>query len=235
MAYNLLIFSNRGSVFTLDEQGYATPVAHHRTKLMNRYPRRVCQRSVTSFFRARTPGIRAAFVLVLLLCAAAGTPPAIANDCPENEVRNFTVGAGNPFRFWYTLDSIVIPVTMTWHCERWEIGAFYFGRQYQRVDGERHLDVRGDAAVSLTRRLVLHRWKSSNVFCGLGGSYRTKAGFSEGNPFNGSHLNIAEQLGVRWMRPDHQQGIELSLRHFSNLGIVKPNVGQNFFVAAVVF
>jgi hypothetical protein len=169
------------------------------------------------------------------LCVAGAVAPARAADCPENDVRNFTVGGGRTFRFWYTPDSVVVPVTMTWRCERWELGAFYFGRQYQRFDGERHLVVRGDAAVSLTRRLILHRWKSQDAFFGLGGSYRTKAGFEEGDPFNGNYLNFTEQVGVRWMRTDHRQGIELSVRHFSNLGIVKPNIGQNFLVAAVVF
>jgi hypothetical protein len=42
-------------------------------------------------------------------------------------------------------------------------------------------------------------------------------------------------LGLRWLRSRRRQGIEVSFRHFSNLGIVRPNVGQNFVDVALVF
>jgi Lipid A 3-O-deacylase (PagL) len=62
-----------------------------------------------------------------------------------------------------------------------------------------------------------------------------RAGLAEGNPFNGSHLNFAEQAGVRWRRSGHREGVEFSFGHFSNLGKVRANIGQNFIDLALVF
>ena len=118
---------------------------------------------------------------------------------------------------------------------RYELGLFSFGRQYRKIDGRPQEVVREDVAASLSRRWFVHRWQDAGLFFGLGISFRTRAGLPEGNPFNGSHMNFAEQLGVRWMGPAHRLGLEVSLRHFSNLGIVRPNVGQNFLNVAVVF
>ena len=155
--------------------------------------------------------------------------------CPPEPRVTFTAGFGQTFRFWYLLDSSVVPVTVTWRCDRYELGLFSFGAQYQRIEGRRQEVARSDVAVSLTRRWSLHRWQDAGWFFGLGGSFRARAGPPEGNPFNGSHLNFTEQMGVRWWPAGHRLGLEISIRHFSNLGIVRPNVGQNFVDLAVVF
>jgi hypothetical protein len=65
----------------------------------------------------------------------------------------------------------------------------------------------------------------------LGGSFRTPAELAKGNPFNGRHLIFFGVSGAG----GQQQAIEVSFRHFSNLGIVRPNVGQNFRDIAVAF
>jgi lipid A 3-O-deacylase PagL len=157
------------------------------------------------------------------------------NGCREYFPVTLTAGFGDTFRFWQNLESSVIPLTVTWDCDRYEIGVFRFGDQYQRINGIRTLVVAQDFAASLSRRWVMHRWGSTGIFFGFGLSVRTRAGIAEDNPFNGSHLNFAEQLGLRWMRLGHRHGVEVSLRHFSNLGIVAPNVGQNFLDVAIVF
>jgi hypothetical protein len=165
-------------------------------------------------------------------CRAAGQA---IGDCPPDRPISFTAGFARTFRFWYLLDGRVVPLTMSWSCERYELGLFSFGRQNENIGGRVREVVREDFAASLSRRWFLHRWMNTGVFVGLGGSYRNRAGPSEGDTFNGSHLNFAEQLGVRWMGSGHRLGVEISVRHFSNLGIVRPNVGQNFVEAAVVF
>jgi hypothetical protein len=157
------------------------------------------------------------------------------NGCREYFPVTFTAGFGDTFRFWQNLKSSVIPLTVTWDCDRYELGVFRFGNQYQTINGVRQVVVAQDFAASLSRRWVMHRWGSTGLFFGFGLSIRTRAGLSEENPFNGSHLNFAEQLGLRWMRLGHREGIEVSFRHFSNLGIVSPNIGQNFLDIAVVF
>jgi hypothetical protein len=177
-------------------------------------------------------------VCIVLLCsgfAATAHAAGSADGCREYFPVTFTAGFGDTFRFWQNLRSSVIPLTVTWGCDRYEFGVFRFGNQYQKIDGVRQLIVAQDYATSLTRRWVLHRWGTTSVLFGLGGSYRTRAGLAEGNPFNGSHLNFAEQVGVRWTRSGHREGVELSFRHFSNLGIVRPNIGQNFVDLALVF
>lgn len=158
-----------------------------------------------------------------------------ADSCRENFPVIFTAGFGGTFRFWQNLRSSVIPLTVTWACDRYEFGVFRFGNQYQKLDGVRQLVVAQDFATSLTRRWVRHHRGTTGIFFGLGGSYRTRAGPAEGNPFNGSHLNFAEQVGVRRVRIGQREGVEFSFRHFSNLGIVRPNIGQNFIDLALVF
>jgi hypothetical protein len=133
------------------------------------------------------------------------------------------------------LDGTVTPLTLTWACDRYEVGLFFFGNQFDNRYGGQYLEVRQDAAISLSRRWVVHRWGSLGLFFGMGGSYRTRAGPADGNFFNGSRLNFAEQMGIRWMRNREPRGFELSIRHFSNAGLVPPNVGQNFIDLALVF
>ncbi len=159
----------------------------------------------------------------------------VAGGCAEYAPVTVTAGFGRTFRFWYLLDGAVVPLTVTWSCDRYELGLFYFGDQFEHRYGTQVLDVQQDYAVSLSRRWVVHRWGSLGLFFGVGGSYRTRAGPNEGNFFDGSHLNFAEQMGLRWMSSHEPRGIELSIRHFSNAGIVTPNVGQNFVDLALVF
>jgi hypothetical protein len=180
----------------------------------------------------RLVAVCAALLAVEPACRAAGQA---IGDCPPYRPVSFTAGFARTFRFWYLLDGRVVPLTVSWGCERYELGLFSFGRQNQNIGGRVREVAREDFAASLSRRWFLHRWMNTGVFVGLGGSYRTRAGSSEGDTLNGSHLNFAEQLGVRWMGSGHRLGVEISVRHFSNLGIVLPNIGQNFVEVAVVF
>jgi hypothetical protein len=183
-------------------------------------------------------GLMWALGLCAASCAAAEGEAAASGkigDCPPDHPLSFTLGYGRTFNFYYMLSGAVVPATLTWSCDRYELGVFWFHSQDQNVFGVPIVVARKDLATSLSRRWYLHRWDETGVFIGLGASYRTLAGPSEGNALNGSHLNFAGQLGVRWTGGDHRPGLELSIRHFSNAGIVRPNKGQNFVDLALVF
>jgi Lipid A 3-O-deacylase (PagL) len=72
--------------------------------------------------------------------------------------------------------------------------------------------------------------QGAKFFFGLGGAYKT-----ETDELNGSHLNFAEQLGVRFTRCAAGAGFELALRHMSNAGLKRPNKGQDFVTVIYVF
>jgi hypothetical protein len=116
---------------------------------------------------------------IIAFCGGLATPlhaAAPINGCREYFPVTFTAGFGDTFRFWQNLKSSVIPLTLTWDCDRYELGFFRFGNQYQRVDGVRQVVVAQDFAMLLSRRWVMHRWGSTGIFFGLGLSTRTRAG-----------------------------------------------------------
>jgi hypothetical protein len=82
----------------------------------------------------------------------------------------------------------------------------------------------------ISRRWTFIRKPVAKCFFGLGGAYKT-----EMDDLNGSHLNFAEQLGVRFTRSDAGPGFEIAVRHMSNAGLKKPNKGQDFITVVYVF
>jgi hypothetical protein len=166
--------------------------------------------------------------------------PALADDrsagCDSRPASRFMLGYGTTFRFHHEEDrGNLYSFAFKWRCDRYELAALHFGEQTDSADGEREVLAPRDYAVSVSRRWHFQPRSSFQLLFGFGASYRTRAGPSDGNTLNGSHLNFAEQLGVHWMPHDQSPGFEISFRHFSNLGIVRPNPGQNFLMFSVVY
>ena len=137
------------------------------------------------------------------------------------------LGSGATYQFDGTRAAYIGAFTWTWNHDRFELGAMRF------VDGQ--LDKSTALAnpnwtFQISRRWTFIRRAEAKFFFGLGGAYKT-----ETDELNGSRLNFAEQLGVRFTRSAAGAGFELALRHMSNAGLKRPNKGQDFVTVIYVF
>lgn len=143
-----------------------------------------------------------------------------------------SAGVGETYHFWGRTGGIVVPVTLTWDRDRYELGAFRFTtRQELEYDG-REPDKRVARpywGFSVARRWELFGPADARFFIGLGASYKADV-----DRLNSTHWNFAPQIGVRF-RLTSRSGLELCLRHFSNAGLRLPNRGEDFFTLTYVF
>jgi hypothetical protein len=145
----------------------------------------------------------------------------------------FAVGGGTTYQYDGTSTSAIGAITWTWYGDRLELGAIRF------ADSQIHHARRRDTTVyaypnwafPISRRWAIVRKPNGEMFIGIGGAYKT-----ETDEMNGSRLNFTEQLGWRF-RPllIGAARVEIALRHMSNAGLKKPNRGQDFITAAIVF
>lgn len=144
-----------------------------------------------------------------------------------------SVGAGETYHFWARTGGMVVPVTLTWDRDRWEVGAFRFTTR-QELEFQDHEPDRRVArpywAFSASRRIGLFGPPAARVFLGLGASYKT-----ETDDLSSTHWDIAGQLGIRFRLDRGGDSLEVCLRHFSNGGLRRPNHGQDFFTLSYVF
>ncbi len=120
---------------------------------------------------------------------------------------------------------VVIPLTLTWDQDRYEFGAFRMATSqgFYSPKFQAHLQTADPYwGVSASRRWALVRRPGWRLFFGFGAAYR-----SEQDSLTGSHLDFAEQLGLR-VSPSPSTAFELTVRHWSNAGLRKPNRGQDF-------
>jgi lipid A 3-O-deacylase len=78
------------------------------------------------------------------------------------------------------------------------------------------------------RRLQLHQQRMGDVDAALGITYLSEDYVTPNKTF-GSRWNFTQRLGVgRSFGEQGRHELALSLHHFSNAGIKKPNPGENF-------
>jgi hypothetical protein len=163
--------------------------------------------------------------LLLLLAFAIWVPqPASAEPlCSSCEVR---MGLGGTYHFWGSTDGIVVPLTVSWDEDRYEVGVFRMAsRQTLGKSGPAAQQLMAEPywAVSASRRWVLLDRGPVRAFFGFGLAYR-----SESDALSATRWDFASQLGVHVRLPRNGSAVEFALRHWSNAGIRLPNHGQDF-------
>jgi Lipid A 3-O-deacylase (PagL) len=167
--------------------------------------------------------IQIGFSLVLVCGACA---PRLANAQSLCESCEVQLGLGGTYHYWGETGSLVLPVSLTWSDNRYELAAFRFTDQQllplPRTHRERVLAGPYWGA-SLSRRWRLFDHGPVQGYCGFG-----LAGRSESDLLSTTRWDFASQLGLRFRFPaDHVVG-EVTLRHWSNGGFRLPNHGQDF-------
>jgi hypothetical protein len=163
-------------------------------------------------------------MIALAAVAAGAARPAEAQSiCESCEVQ---AGLGATYHFWGPTGGVVLPVTVDWSDNRYELGIFRVARS-QLLEDHTYREARVVAdpywGMSLSRRWRFIERGPVTGFVGLGFAAK-----SESDQLSATRLDFAEQLGARFRLPgDHIVG-ELTLRHWSNAGIRLPNHGQDF-------
>jgi Lipid A 3-O-deacylase (PagL) len=143
--------------------------------------------------------------------------------CQTCEVQ---VGLGGTYHYWGTTGSLVLPVSLTWSDNRYELAAFRFtdqqllpfpGTHRERLMAEPYW------GASLSRRWRLFDHGPVQGYVGFGLAER-----SESDVLSVTRWDFAEQLGLRFRLPGNRVIGEVTMRHWSNGGIRLPNHGQDF-------
>jgi hypothetical protein len=163
-------------------------------------------------------------LLFLLVCAAWAPRPADAQSfCASCEVQ---VGVGGTYHYWGETGSLVLPVSLTWSNNRYELAAFRFtDQQLLPFPGTHRERLMADPywGASLSRRWRLFERGPVQGYFGFG-----LAGRSESDVLSVTRWDFAEQLGLRFRFPGNRVVGEVTMRHWSNGGIRLPNHGQDF-------
>jgi hypothetical protein len=166
---------------------------------------------------------------VLSVCLGGAFRLAQAQDfCQSCEVQ---VGLGGTYHYWGTTGSLVLPVSLTWSDNRYELAAFRFtDQQLLPFPGTHRERLMADPywGASLSRRWRLFDYGPVQGYFGFG-----LAGRSESDELSATRWDFAEQLGLRFHLPGNHVIGEVTMRHWSNGGIQLPNHGQDF--ATVTF
>lgn len=158
------------------------------------------------------------FVLLLMLV----TRPSSAEPlCASCEIQ---LGLGGTYHFWGSTDGVVLPLTVSWDANRYEVGVFRMAsRQTLGKGGASQTLADPYWGVSASRRWVLAERGPVRAYFGFGLAYRQEA-----DVLSATRWDFASQLGVRARLPQNGSAVELTLRHWSNAGIEQPNHGQDF-------
>ncbi len=143
--------------------------------------------------------------------------------CQGCELR---LGVGSTYHFWGRTGGAVVPVTLSWDHERYELGLFRIATSQTLSEANpraSRLLAEPYWAVSASRRWKLAGTSRWRVLFGFGASYK-----SEADSLNSTHWNFASQLAMQVRLPGSGSALELSVRHWSNGGIRLPNRGQDF-------
>jgi hypothetical protein len=186
----------------------------------------------------RLPLRHSATILALILSiglptlsVCLGCAPRLAHAqvvCQSCEVQ---VGLGGTYHYWGTTGSLVLPVSLTWSDNRYELAAFRFtDQQLLPLPGTHRERLMADPywGASLSRRWRLFDHGPVQGYLGFG-----LAGRSESDVLSATRWDFAEQLGLRFHLPGNRVIGEVTMRHWSNGGIRLPNHGQDF--ATVTF
>jgi hypothetical protein len=190
----------------------------------HRRPTRVPRGPVT-----RT-GLLAKIGCLCLVGFAAYAPQAVdaQSFCETCEVQ---IGLGDTYHYWATTGSLVLPVSVTWSDNRYELAGFRFtSQQWLTRPGAR--DGRHMAnpywGASLSRRWQLFNGGPVQGYFGFG-----LAGRTESDVLSVTRWDFASQLGLRFRLPGNRVIGEVTMRHWSNGGIQLPNHGQDFATATI--
>ena len=174
--------------------------------------------------------MRESLSAIVAIALTVGLSPALAQtrgESPHFLDGNPGLGGGVTYQFDGTKAAYVGAFTWTWSHDGFELGAIRF------ADGQLEKTVslaNPNWTFQISRRWAFIRKPGAEFFFGLGGAYKT-----ETDDLNGTHLNFAEQLGVRLKRFGAGPGFEIAVRHMSNAGLKKPNKGQDFITVIFVF
>jgi Lipid A 3-O-deacylase (PagL) len=141
-----------------------------------------------------------------------------AEICSGCEIQT---GLGGTYHFWDSTEGLVLPFTLSWHENRYELGVFRMASRQMINDNQWLADPYW--GVSASRRWRLLERGPVRAFFGFGLSYR-----SETDVLSATRWNFASQLGVRVRLPRRGTAVELAMRHWSNAGVKEPNHGQDF-------
>jgi Lipid A 3-O-deacylase (PagL) len=168
-------------------------------------------------------------VLALVICLGCALRLAHAQDfCQSCEVQ---LGLGGTYHYWGTTGSLVLPVSLTWSDNRYELAAFRFtDQQLLPLPGMHRERLMANPywGASLSRRWRLFEHGPVQGYVGFG-----LAGRSESDALSVTRWDFAEQVGLRFRLPGNRVIGEVTMRHWSNGGIRLPNHGQDF--ATVTF
>jgi lipid A 3-O-deacylase PagL len=177
--------------------------------------------------RTSRPAAACLLSLSLLALAAGGAGVSgraeAQSICESCEVQ---AGLGATYHFWGPTGGVVLPVTVNWSDNRYELGFFRVATTQLLEDhAYREARVMADPywGMSLSRRWHLIERGPVSGFVGFGLAAKT-----ESDQLSATRLDFAEQLGVRFRLPGDRVAGELTLRHWSNAGIRLPNHGQDF-------
>jgi len=168
-----------------------------------------------------------------LLAACAAVGPVHAEVLPGCQDCQLHLGLGGTYHFWSETGGTVIPLTLTWDRERYEVGVFRMATAqtlHERGWNGAHQMAEPYWGMSASRRWRLAQASGWRLSFGFGASYKTEA-----DPLNATHWNFASQLVMRVQMPRSASDLELSMRHWSNAGIRLPNRGQDFFTVSYSF
>lgn len=168
-------------------------------------------------------------LLVLWVCALYAPRSADAQSfCASCEVQ---VGLGGTYHYWASTGSLVLPVSVTWSENRYELGLFRFtDQQLLELPGTHRDRLMADPywGTSLSRRFQLFERGPVQGFFGFGLSAKT-----ESDVLSTTRLDFASQLGLRFHLFGGRVVGDVTMRHWSDAGIRLPNHGQDF--ATVTF
>jgi hypothetical protein len=150
--------------------------------------------------------------------------------CQDCELR---LGVGATYHFWGRTGGTVIPLTLSFDQNRYELGLFRMATRQTVGASDPHVSrllAEPYWGVSASRRWRLVSRSRWGLLFGFGVSYK-----SESDPLNSTRWNFASQLAMRVRLSDSGSDLELSIRHWSNGGIRLPNRGQDFATLSYAF
>ena len=180
-------------------------------------------------FRARELRIRAKALMhgaAVTLLLITGYTPRLANAASLCESCELQLGIGETYHFWGATGGLVVPITLNWSDNRYELGFFRVSRRQILYDAHYpsgRLMADPYWGLSLSRRWRLFTRGPVTGFFGFGIAAKT-----ESDQLSVTRLDFASQFGLRFPLPGNRVVGELTFRHWSNAGIRLPNHGQDF-------
>jgi hypothetical protein len=166
---------------------------------------------------------RLGFLCVLIGATWLPRPASAEPICRTCEVH---IGVGGTYHFWGSTNGVVLPLTVSWHDNRYEVGVFRMSTPQTLTRDDmpsRKLLAEPYWGVSASRRWMLWDRGPVRAFFGFGLAYRTQS-----DALTATRWDFASQLGLHVRLPRAGSAVELTMRHWSNGGVKLPNRGQDF-------